>query len=133
MSYSHIFFILLFVSQLFNLFMHELSVVTSILKTAEEEVKKANGKFVSEIFLEIGKISGIELSSLHFVWPQCVADTVLQNAAITITSPDGKAKCLECDTLFKIEKLFDNCPNCNSPFKEIVSGKEMKIKKLIIN
>ena len=112
--------------------MHELSVVSSILKTAEDEVLKVNGRFVSEIFMEIGQISGIELSSLHFVWPQVVQNTVLERAKISINIPEGKARCLECENIFTIDKLYDSCPDCNSPFKEIIGGKEMKIKKLII-
>ena len=43
--------------------MHELSIATSILKTAENEVEKIKGKNVAEIFLEIGEISGVEIPS----------------------------------------------------------------------
>ena len=35
-------------------------------------------KKVEEIFLEIGKISGIEISSLEFAWEQCMKETVLE-------------------------------------------------------
>ena len=112
--------------------MHELSVVSSIIKTAHDEVDKINGKEVLEIHLEIGKLAGVELDSFHFVWPQCAKDTVVENATVIINEPEGKARCIECNTEFLIEKIFDSCPNCNGPFKEIVSGKELKIKKLII-
>jgi hydrogenase nickel incorporation protein HypA/HybF len=113
--------------------MHELSIATSILKTAEEEVAKINGEKVKEIFLEIGKISGVEISSLEFVWEMCVKDSVLDNAKLHIAEIEGFAKCAECNHEFKIEKIYDFCPECNSPFKEILRGKEMKIKKLIID
>ena len=113
--------------------MHELSIATSILKTAEQEVKDNGGEKILEIHLEIGKLSGVEIQSLHFVWELCVHETVLQDAKVTITEPEGKAKCAECETEYLLEKIFDSCPNCNSPFKNIISGKELKIKKLIIN
>lgn len=112
--------------------MHELSIATSILKTSEHEVEKIKGRNVAEIFLEIGKISGVEISSLEFVWDQCMKDTVLENAKVHIAEPDGKARCAECNNEFRIEKIYDFCDRCHSPFKEILSGKEMKIKKLII-
>jgi len=112
--------------------MHELSVVSSIVKTAEQEVQKINGKMVLEIYLEIGKLSGVEMDSFHFVWPQCIQNSVLENARLFIDEPHGKAKCAECRTEFDVEKLYDSCPKCNSPFKEILVGKELKIKKLII-
>lgn len=113
--------------------MHELSIATSILKTAQEEVEKIKGRNVTEIFLEIGKISGIEIASLEFVWDACMKDSVLEQAKVNITETNGLAKCAECQHEFHIEKIYDFCPKCNSPFKELIKGKEMKISKLIIN
>ncbi|WDF62219.1 hydrogenase maturation nickel metallochaperone HypA/HybF [Flavobacterium sp. KACC 22763] len=112
--------------------MHELSVVTSIVKIADQEVKKIGGGKALEIYLEIGKLSGVEMSSFHFIWPQCIVGTVLNEATLFVDEPEGKAKCAECETEFHIDKSFDSCPNCNSPFKEIITGKELKIKKIII-
>lgn len=113
--------------------MHELSIATSILKTVEKEVKENSGEKVTAIYLEIGKLSGVEIQSLYFIWEVCVNGTVLQEAKLTISEPDGRAQCAECDTEFKLEKIYDSCPKCHSPFKSIISGKELKIKKLIIN
>jgi len=113
--------------------MHELSIVTSIIKTAEKEVENSIGGKVLEIYLEIGKLSGVEIQSLHFVWELSANGTVLQDSKVIITEPEGKAKCAECETEYLVEKIYDSCPKCNSPFKSIISGKELKIKKLIIN
>lgn len=112
--------------------MHELSIATSILKTAENEVEKIKGGNVSEIFLEIGKISGVEIPSLEFVWDSCMKNTVLENAKVHIAEPKGYARCAECKHEFEITKIYDSCEKCSSPFKEIITGQEMKIKKLII-
>ncbi|MDD5149928.1 MAG: hydrogenase maturation nickel metallochaperone HypA [Flavobacterium sp.] len=113
--------------------MHELSIATSIIKTAEKEVENGDGRKVLEIYLEIGKLSGVEIQSLNFVWELSTNGTVLQDSKVIITEPEGKAICAECDTEYPLEKIFDCCPKCNSPFKNIISGKELKIKKLIIN
>lgn len=113
--------------------MHELSIVTSIINTAEKEVENNNGGKILEIFLEIGKLSGVEIQSLNFIWELCAKDSVLQDSKVTISEPEGRAKCGECETEYALEKIYDSCPKCNSPFKNIISGKELKIKKLIIN
>ncbi|MDR1876656.1 MAG: hydrogenase maturation nickel metallochaperone HypA [Flavobacteriaceae bacterium] len=112
--------------------MHELSVATSILRIAEEEVGKIKGDKVKEITLKVGKLSGVELDSLHFAWELCMKGTVLENAELIVLEPEGQARCAECNTIFPLEKVYDVCPECKSPFKEIISGKELKIKKLII-
>lgn len=113
--------------------MHELSIATSIIKTAEKELIENGGELVLEIHLEIGKLSGVEIQSLLFVWELTANGTVLEASKLTIVEPEGKAICAECETEFRLEKIFDSCPKCNSPFKSIISGKELKIKKLIIN
>jgi hydrogenase nickel incorporation protein HypA/HybF len=113
--------------------MHELSIATSIIKTSEKEVQDNGGEKVLEIHLEIGKLSGVELLSLLFIWELASKGTVLQDSKLTITEPEGIAQCAECETEYKLEKIYDSCPECNSPFKNIISGKELKIKKLIIN
>lgn len=113
--------------------MHELSIATSIIKTTENEVDVINGEKVLEIVLEIGKLSGVEIQSLLFVWELVAKNTVLENSKITIFEPEGIAICAECETDYKLEKIYNSCPKCNSPFKKIISGKELKIKKLIIN
>lgn len=113
--------------------MHELSIATSIIKTTENEVDVANGEKVLEIILEIGKLSGVEIQSLYFVWELAAKNTVLEDSKITIFEPEGVAVCAECETKYPLEKIYDSCPKCNSPFKTIISGKELKIKKLIIN
>lgn len=113
--------------------MHELSIAISIIKTVEQEVRDNGGDKVLEIHLEIGKLSGVEIQSLQFVWELSAKGTVLEDSKITIFEPEGKAQCAECDTEFALEKIYDSCPKCKSPFKNIISGKELKIKKLIIN
>ena len=113
--------------------MHELSIVTSIVKTAENELDAIGGGKILEIHLEIGKLSGVEMQSLLFVWELSAKGTVLDNSKLTIVEPEGKAICAECETEYRLEKIFDSCPKCDNPFKNNISGKELKIIKLIIN
>ncbi len=110
--------------------MHELSVALGIVKIAEDETKKANATSVELIELEIGTLAGIELESLNFVWPAAVKDTVLENAIKKIITIKGKAKCIDCDTVFGIAHFYDACPKCKSNFKGILKGKELRVKAL---
>lgn len=110
--------------------MHELSIALGIVKIAEKEVEKAKVKTVTKIELQIGTLSGIELDSLNFVWESAVKDTVLENALKEIEIVKARGKCVDCDTEFDMEHIYDSCPNCNSNFKGILSGKELKVKAL---
>ena len=113
--------------------MHELSIVLNIVKIAEKETAKANLKKVEVIELEIGTLSGIEFEALEFVWPTAVKNTVLEHAVKKINIIKAKGKCIDCDTEFDMEFIYDACPNCSSNFKGILQGKELKVKSLEVS
>lgn len=110
--------------------MHELSIVMGILKIAETETKKAAAKKVDLIELEIGTLAGIELRALEFVWSGAVKDTVLEKAKRKIDLIEGKGQCMECDTIFPLEHVYDPCPNCQNYLKGILQGKELRVTAL---
>jgi len=110
--------------------MHELSIAMGIVKIAEDETKKANKTKVQRIELEIGSLSGVEIVSLKYVWEVAVKDSVLEGAILEIDFKKAKAKCFECETEFEMKKIFDSCTKCNSHFKNILQGKEMRIVAL---
>lgn len=110
--------------------MHELSIALGIVKIAENESKKAKATRVNSIELEIGALSGIEMDALDFAWPVAVKDTVLEHARRDIDYIKAKARCIDCDTEFDLENVYDTCPNCDSYFKDIIKGKEMRVKAL---
>ncbi len=113
--------------------MHELSIAMGIVDIAEKETAKAKATKVDLIELEIGTLAGIELDSLDFVWSSAVKDTVLENAIKKINVIHGEAKCSDCETIFKLDNIYDACPNCNSYLKGIIKGKELLVKSLEVS
>lgn len=113
--------------------MHELSIALGIVDIAEKETKKANKRNVDLIELEIGTLAGIEFESLDFVWSSAVKNTVLEHAEKRINIIEAEAKCGDCNTVFKIKKVFDACPNCKSYLKGIIKGKELRVVSLEVS
>ena len=113
--------------------MHELSIALGIVDIAEKETAKANANQVDIIELEIGTLAGIEFESLDFVWPSAVKNTVLEKAIKKINIVHGEAQCSDCDTIFKLDNIYDACPNCNSYLKGILKGKELLVKSLEVS
>ena len=113
--------------------MHELSIIASIVDIAEEQVKKAGARRVDSIELEIGELAGVEWSALEFAWEVGVQQSVLENAERHIRRIPGEACCAECGSSFLMKQIFDPCPVCGSFFKEILSGKELRVKALTVS
>lgn len=113
--------------------MHELSVVMSIVETAAEKVRENNASSVESIDLVIGALAGVDNHALDFAWEVGVRDTVLQSAQRNIIHVPGKAKCSECDCEFEIKEIFDPCPICGEYLIQVLQGRELQIKSMILN
>ncbi|MBK7093665.1 MAG: hydrogenase maturation nickel metallochaperone HypA [Saprospiraceae bacterium] len=113
--------------------MHELSIAVGIVDLAEQEAAKAGGNNIESIELVVGKLSGVEIEALDFVWSSATEGTMLENAERITIQIKGKARCLECGNEYDIESLYENCPECNSYFKDIIQGKELQLKSITIN
>jgi hydrogenase nickel incorporation protein HypA/HybF len=113
--------------------MHELSIAMGIVRIAEANCKDASASKVDVIELQIGELAGIEKSALEFAWPMAVKDSKLEHAEKEIDWVEGKARCLECHHEYPIETLYDSCPACQSYFKDVIEGKEFKVKSLIVS
>lgn len=112
--------------------MHEFSIALNIVDIAGEEVQKNNAKRVERIELEIGKLSGIEIDSLTFVWDSAVKGSVLEDARRDIIEMEGISECRECKHKFPAEFLFNECPKCGSLMTTLISGKELRVKSLTL-
>lgn len=110
--------------------MHELSVALEIVEIAEKEASGAGAQEVKVIELEIGDIAGIQMDSFDFAWPMAVRGTLLENAERRIRRIKAEAVCLECGERFGLDNIYDGCPHCSSFFKDILHGKELRIKSL---
>ncbi|MCF6170105.1 MAG: hydrogenase maturation nickel metallochaperone HypA [Bacteroidales bacterium] len=113
--------------------MHEFSIALSIIEIAEDEAKKANANAVNELVLDVGALSGIEFEALETAMEMATRNTLLEKAEIKINKIKALAKCNDCLAEFEIENIFDSCPDCTGLFHEILSGKELKVKSLVVD
>jgi hydrogenase nickel incorporation protein HypA/HybF len=112
--------------------MHELSIVLSIVDTAEEQARKHHAKAIEHIDLEIGNLAGVDEHALHFAWEVGVKDTILEKANYSIHKIKACAKCTNCDCEFEMKERFDPCPLCGEHLVQLLNGREMKIKSITL-
>ncbi len=113
--------------------MHEMSIVVSIVDIAESEAKKANAEKITELEMDIGTVSGIELDALNFAFDCIKPRTMLKNAKIKINIIQAKSICMDCKYEFETENVYTLCPECDSYKTEILQGKEMKVKSILVD
>lgn len=113
--------------------MHEFSIAMSIIEIAEAEAEKAGATEIKELALDIGTMSGIEFYALDTAMEMAVKDTMLEKAKITVNKIQARAKCSECGHEFDIDQVVDPCPKCQSLFHEVLKGKELQIKSIVVD
>ena len=113
--------------------MHEFSIAMSIVEIAEAEAKKANARKINELVLDVGTMSGIEFYALDTALEMAVKNTLLEKASLKVNKIQAIARCTACKSEFDINQVYDPCPKCDSLYHEILNGKELQIKSLVVD
>lgn len=113
--------------------MHELSIVMGIVDIASDEVRKHHANKVNSIELEIGTMAGVEFDALEFAWEVGVRNTILQDSEKKIDRVQACARCSECGGEYIVTEPYAPCPVCNNFFVEYLSGKELRVKSLVVS
>jgi hydrogenase nickel incorporation protein HypA/HybF len=112
--------------------MHELSLLESVREILENHALSQNFTKVTQVTLEIGKLSSVEPDALRFGFDVVMKDSLAENAELIISDIAGLGVCRQCGLQIEMETSHDPCPHCASPFVKIIQGAEMKIKDLIV-
>lgn len=112
--------------------MHELSIAQSIVELAQRQISNRPSAVIEEIELEIGTFSGVEMPLLTFALESAVKGTSLQTARIVSHNIQGEGYCMDCATNFVMEQLVTPCPNCGSYGVQLIKGRELRLKSIVI-
>ena len=110
--------------------MHELSIAMNIVEIVEENAAAHKVNLVSDVEIDVGLMSGVVIDALRFALEEAVKSSVMESAKISINEIPAKSKCLACSHEFEPEDIIAVCPECGHLYADIISGKELKIKKI---
>ncbi len=113
-------------------FMHEQSIVQSLLSVALDNAEKAKARKILSIHLVVGDYTGVEEDAVNFFFGFLSKDTIAAGARIQYTHVPGQLRCRDCDILFPLQKRDYRCPKCEGRRVEIVGGRELYIEDMKI-
>ena len=105
--------------------MHEMSIALSIIDLATEQAKQYSAISISEMELDIGSMSGVEIEALNFALEVAVKGTMLESSRIQINRIKAESRCMECGHEFETETHLHPCPQCKALNTKILKGEEM--------
>jgi len=112
--------------------MHELSVTEEILRLAEKIAAEEQAVKVTDIYLEIGRLSGIIDESVTFYWDSLKKGTLCEDAILHFEALPARMRCKECGMEYELEHDLVPCPACKSMDIRIISGEEFTLRSVEI-
>jgi hydrogenase nickel incorporation protein HypA/HybF len=112
--------------------MHELAVTENILEIATRHGLQAQAKRVTDIYIDIGKLSSIVDDSIQFYWDIISEDTICLGAKLHFQRLPAKIKCLSCENIFELDDGLAPCPSCGSAQISVISGEEFSLQSIDI-
>lgn len=112
--------------------MHEMAIAEGILQIVEDAAVQQGFKRVTEVRLEIGALSGVEVDALNFCLDMVLKDSIAAGARLEFDKLPGVGYCLECGATVPVNALYEACPNCGSYQVQATGGTEMRVKDLLV-
>lgn len=109
--------------------MHEISLCQSVLKIIEQQAVQQQYSRVKTVYLEVGRLAGVELEALCFGFDVVMKDSIADGAGLEIIEVAGQAFCNHCNNRVEVKQRFDACPKCGGALT-IEKGEELRIKEL---
>lgn len=113
--------------------MHELSLAGGVVRLVEDAAEREGFRRVSQLRLEAGALSGVEVRALRFALDASIPGTCLEGAEILINAPPGTAWCLRCCGTVEITSRADACPRCGSFQLQPTGGTELRVVDLLVH
>ena len=111
--------------------MHELGVVSHIIKEVETVAKENNVKKVISLTLEVGEVSTIvpDLFKDCFDWSKKKTE-FMQECELNMVIIAGVTYCQDCGETYSTTKHGKVCPHCGSKNTYLITGNEVIIKDI---
>lgn len=111
--------------------MHEVGIISAVLKTVRGVMQREKLTFVEEITLEVGELSGVVPHYMEECYPAAVYKTEFENTKLNMNVIPGIVRCDKCQEEFNAYQCNLKCPKCGEDRKHTpLSGRELIIKEI---
>lgn len=110
--------------------MHEVGIISSMLKTLERVMAEEGLTHVEKIVLEVGELSGIVPHYMEVCFPAAIYKTPFEDLKMEMQVVAGQIRCMNCQQEFRVKFEKLKCPVCGSQKLKPVSGTGFMIKEI---
>jgi hydrogenase nickel incorporation protein HypA/HybF len=112
--------------------MHEFSLAGEVIRLTESEADRNDAISVSEITIEVGDFSGVQVEAFRSAIEILTEKSRLRKTSLNIIRKKGRGICQGCKQEFEMEQRIDTCPLCGAFPSEISGGYEFRVVSLVV-
>lgn len=112
--------------------MHELGIVTHVMKTLTDVAAENEVTHIASVTLEVGEVSGVIYEQILDCWDyMCGKRQPLFTACKLVLEPqEAVTFCGDCQQTYPTVKYGRTCPHCGSAETWLLTGNEVMIREI---
>jgi hydrogenase nickel incorporation protein HypA/HybF len=112
--------------------MHELSVCQALIGEVAAVARARHAKSVSDIFVSVGPLSGVEHPLMQNAFPLAAAGTVASEATLHLEAMPVRVTCGECGEESEVSANRLVCKHCGDWRTQLISGDELLLQRVVL-
>lgn len=113
--------------------MHELAVCESLVGQVEAVARAERATAVSDIYVSVGPLSGVEFPLMRNAFPIAAAGTVASRAELHLQTPPVRVRCSECGNESEVPVNRLVCHHCGDWRTQVISGDELMLLRVVLD
>jgi hydrogenase nickel incorporation protein HypA/HybF len=112
--------------------MHELAICQALIGQVTDVARKENAAAVSDIYVSVGPLSGVEGPLMQNAFPIAAAGTVARMATLHLDATPIRVRCEECGAESDVAANRLVCRECGEWRTSLISGDELLLQRVVL-
>lgn len=112
--------------------MHELAICQALISQVTDVAREQNAATVTDVYVRVGPLSGIESPLMQNAFPIAAAGTVADRATLHLENMGIRVRCDECGAESDAKTNNLVCAACGDWRTTLMSGDELILQRVVM-
>ena len=113
--------------------MHELSICQALMEEVSRVAREQRATAVSDIYVCIGPLSGVEAPLMRNAFPLAAAGTVADSAKLHLETTPIRVRCESCGRESDASTNRLVCDHCGDWRTQVIAGDELLLRRVVLD
>ncbi len=112
--------------------MHELAICQALIGQVTDVAREQDASAVSDIYVCVGPLSGVEYPLMRNAFPVAAAGTVASDATLHLDTLPVRVRCNDCGVESEVPMNRLVCSECGDWRTTLISGDELVLQRVVL-